>query len=564
MSTRIILIGSFLMCVCSVSAQRCLKAPCVCGSTVDAYLSSTPGAVSVAAYYNGANTGGAAANSCQIPAILLPGQTIAPPNVPDQTQPPYRLGQDGLEYQCVEFVRRFYREAKHADSSGWRGRHGDAQDFYVDSGYFGLARYSNGGTVPPQADDIIGFAGVPGISAAGHVAIVKNVDTSRCAASGIFSVNLIEQNTNQVHSLTGTCPAQGSAFVYTLSPRCSACLPIQGWMRLPGPIENPVVNQYAIPTASSNPAGITMGPDGAVWFTEAQLGTVATVGRITTSGVITEFPLPNKSSYPTEIAAGSDGALWFTERFGDNIARITTNGSLIEYPIPGVSPASITAGPDGNLWFTFGQLTNRFSGTQIGMIGRMTPSGTLTTFSIPVDSTIISSGTQFITTGPDRNLWLTVSKLSQFGQLGYIDRITTSGAITEFSVGSASPYKIIAGPDGNLWFTDFQLPTLGKMMTSGTITDYQLPASSGNDMARGVAAGSDGAVWFVRTLGCGLNVTDCSKQIGQINSAGVITVYALPNTSNGYPGDLTTGPDGNLWFAAPYSNSINQFELTGQ
>ena len=35
------------------------------------------------------------------------------------------------------------------------------------------------------------------------------------------------------------------------------------------------------------PSGITAGPDGNLWFTEA----AATIGRITPAGTVTEFPL---------------------------------------------------------------------------------------------------------------------------------------------------------------------------------------------------------------------------------------------------------------------------------
>src|SRR5438874_555681 len=86
----------------------------------------------------------------------------------------------------------------------------------------------------------------------------------------------------------------------------------------------PALNRYRrfpIPSPSSNPTGITAGPDGNLWFTEIGANKV---GRITTAGVITEFPLPARHSGPTGIAAGPDGALWFTEFYGNKIGRITT------------------------------------------------------------------------------------------------------------------------------------------------------------------------------------------------------------------------------------------------
>ena len=85
---------------------------------------------------------------------------------------------------------------------------------------------------------------------------------------------------------------------------------------------------------------------------------------MTTSGAFTEYPIPTAGSNPIGITAGPDGALWFTEGGGNKIGRVTTSGAFTEYPIPtpGSSPQGITAGPDGALWFT------EASGNKIGRI----------------------------------------------------------------------------------------------------------------------------------------------------------------------------------------------------
>jgi len=131
-------------------------------------------------------------------------------------------------------------------------------------------------------------------------------------------------------------------------------------------VAQPVITEFPLPTASSNPAGITAGPDGNLWFTEFNGNRI---GRITPGGVITEFPLPTAGSAPQGITAGPDGNLWFTELIG-KIGRITPGGVITEFPLPTASsqPWEITAGPDGNLWFTE-QGGNR--------IGRITPGAAL-------------------------------------------------------------------------------------------------------------------------------------------------------------------------------------------
>src|SRR5258708_37559848 len=121
--------------------------------------------------------------------------------------------------------------------------------------------------------------------------------------------------------------------------------------------------EHTIPTNNSNPLNITIGSDGARWFTE---GVGNKIGRMTATGVFKEFSIPTSNSSPNGIAAGPDGALWFTESIGNKIGRVTTAGVFTEYPIQTATSTagSITKGPDGNLWFTE---------TRTFQLGRITP-----------------------------------------------------------------------------------------------------------------------------------------------------------------------------------------------
>ena len=67
----------------------------------------------------------------------------------------------------------------------------------------------------------------------------------------------------------------------------------------------------------SGPAGITVGPDGALWFTNVFN---SSIGRITTDGTITHYTGTGINS-PYRIVAGPDGALWFTERGAGEVGR---------------------------------------------------------------------------------------------------------------------------------------------------------------------------------------------------------------------------------------------------
>jgi virginiamycin B lyase len=141
-----------------------------------------------------------------------------------------------------------------------------------------------------------------------------------------------------------------------------------------------------------------------------------------------------------------------------------------------------------------------------------------------------NNGPQGITTGPDGALWFTEGNGNKIG------RITTTGVITEYPVPTAGS-GITAGPDGALWFTG--AGNIGRITTAGSITEYPLPTSgSFSQGAVAITTGPDGALWFT------WNIVD-SGGIGRITTTGAITEYGVGNSS---VTGITAGPDGALWF----------------
>jgi virginiamycin B lyase len=296
-------------------------------------------------------------------------------------------------------------------------------------------------------------------------------------------------------------------------------------------------SEYTVPTANSEPYGITVGPDGALWFAESH-GTANKIARITTAGVVTnEFTIPTATSVPQFIVTGPDNNLWFTENLGFKIGRMTTAGVFNEYPIPtGLSfPVGITAGPDGALWFTE-------SGANANNIGRITTLGAITEYPIPTQS----SSPQLIAPGPDGALWFTESQGNKIG------RITTSGAITEYPIPSINslPAAIVAGPDGAMWFMESNSNgKVGRITTAGVITnEYPVPTAGGGAYY-GMAVGADGAIWFAELGG---------NKIGRITTAGVVSEYMVPTPSS-LPNGLTLGPDNAIWFTEYLGNKVGRF-----
>jgi streptogramin lyase len=105
-------------------------------------------------------------------------------------------------------------------------------------------------------------------------------------------------------------------------------------------------------TQTYQPSDITvLGND--LWFT-ATLGSTSAIGEMNTSGQVIEMYPVTSNSDPEGITVGPDGNLWFTEFNGNAIGTITPSGTgLEEYPLAsGAKPEDIVAGANNNLWFT--------------------------------------------------------------------------------------------------------------------------------------------------------------------------------------------------------------------
>ena len=180
-----------------------------------------------------------------------------------------------------------------------------------------------------------------------------------------------------------------------------------------------IITEYPYPSAYPDLGGIVSGPDNALWFTEGAgnvNSTGAAIGRITTSGIISRYPISTAfGSFlnPLEIVVGPDGALWFTDAGTDKIGRISTDGTINEFAThattPIIQPEGIVAGPDGALWFT---------DYVYGQIGRMTTGGVTTFYPVPTgQGNPYVSSPRYITEGPDHALWFTEYTAGKLGRI---------------------------------------------------------------------------------------------------------------------------------------------------
>ena len=146
-----------------------------------------------------------------------------------------------------------------------------------------------------------------------------------------------------------------------------------------------------------------------------------------------------------------------------------------------------------------------------------------------------------------------------------------AGVVAEYPLASppANPGAITAGPDGNLWFiTDRATPgsfpatilavSIGRITTAGVFTEF--PITTPGAYPSDITSGPDGALWFTEN-------TSSGPRIGRITTDGVITdfpagsIYIIPG--NERIGNITAGPDGALWFTETSSSDGSPFHVRG-
>ncbi len=167
---------------------------------------------------------------------------------------------------------------------------------------------------------------------------------------------------------------------------------------------------------------------------------------------------------------------------------------------------------------------------------------------------IIGPSMKGITAGPDGNVWFT-----NWGSSGdFIGMITPGGQVSEYSLPfGTDPVGITSGPDGNLWFTAYGTNTIDVMSTAGTLLhQYSInpPGGSGDPgQLAYITMGSDHNLYFSEQTG----------YIGEMTISGTptnfpvsTTVPTVPGASGPQPLAITSGPDGNIWFTDPWTDSI--------
>lgn len=290
------------------------------------------------------------------------------------------------------------------------------------------------------------------------------------------------------------------------------------------------LNEYPVANGNSQPQGITSA-GGSLWFT-GWLGVSRFSPSTPDNQQLTLTGAPD--SGPSGITVGPDGNLWFTEMLRSRIGTISLSGTLLnEYPNPSNwasgadDPSAITSVPDGTLWF---------AGYAVGEI---TTSGQYTP---PITPTSLTGSTG-MTTDPNGNVWFVHMASAASPATGQVvEVVPSSGQMTAYTLPPATPgansmpWSLTVGPDGNLWVIG---NNVWKVSTNGEVlATYAIPGLPADDFyASGIATGSDGNLYFTEYA---------TNQVGEITTSGSIAQqWKLAGTG---PNSIALGPDGALWF----------------
>ncbi len=180
----------------------------------------------------------------------------------------------------------------------------------------------------------------------------------------------------------------------------------------------------------------------------------------------------------------------------------------------------------------------------------ISPSGSFTfsEFSIPTSS---SEAEGIVSDPADNALWF----VEQTGN--NVGRVSIGGTITEYPIPTvnSAPTSMALGSDGNLWFTEEnsfanKIGTINP--TTHVITEYSAGISP-FVFPYQITSNPDGNLYFTEYDG---------NKIARITTAGVVTEFTIP-TANTFPGYIVSAPDGALWFTQSGTNQIGRMTTSG-
>jgi streptogramin lyase len=221
------------------------------------------------------------------------------------------------------------------------------------------------------------------------------------------------------------------------------------------------------------------------------------------------------------IVVLADGTLLFDDNYGGSLVRLDpASGEVTTTDPPFALIRNPTRGADGRLWFTADSARQ--------MVRYALPTGQMDVWPWPDN---ISGRIGQMALGLDGSLWATATDANR------ILRTLPTGEMRTYDLPSydPGPIGIVQGPDGNMWFAEMRAKKIGRITTSGAVTEFavQYPMTTGPSQ---ITRGADGALWFASSDGFGRVAVNGEMQL-------FVTGPQSPS------GRLVQSADGAFWLA---------------
>lgn len=251
------------------------------------------------------------------------------------------------------------------------------------------------------------------------------------------------------------------------------------------------------------------------------------VAALLLAGQLAATPAATATPEAADPPAADPGTLKSTSYPAAEASERTSAGLVRRFPVTtsAAGLGRIRTAPDGTMWFTMEDRNK---------VGRITPRGRITEYTLPDTTTGTSEGTYDLAIAPNGTIWV----VYDFGRrvLGFtVDAAGTATIAAHASLGSA-PYgeEVAIGAGQIPWITmDFDEEGLARVVNGQAIWLQNAPPCDG-----AIAWGRDAAMW-------------CQSGDSLIRSnadASAGTTYPLPD-SLADPYSLAAGPTGSVWFA---------------
>jgi virginiamycin B lyase len=208
--------------------------------------------------------------------------------------------------------------------------------------------------------------------------------------------------------------------------------------------------------------------------------------------------------------------------------------------VPNPIPYQIVAGSDGAMWFTE---------EAAGAVGRIDSRGHVRQIQLPSRN----AQPEGIALGPHGALFVAENEgPNQYAT--HVARIANDGSVREWSDSDYMPQGVAAGSDGRMWFTQ-SCGGLAVLLLPGNVT--QRPLQGIPSQTNAIVEGPDAAMWFAE---------DGTATIGRMTSSGAVTLYRgfiFDRKYSDVAHGVAVGPDGNLWWTALASGVIWAMDVHG-